>query len=95
MTSVIQPYGKENLHVTPIKLRLIWRKGNVFPFDGSAQIEEEFPQFSGVIFSIFLRVKAEKDATTGIEMTLEIVQEKSPFRWPPPPLAFAFAVKVD
>lgn len=77
------------------KLRLVWRKGNVFPFDRSAAIKEEFAQFSGVILSISPRVKAEKDATTGVEMALEVVQKKSPFRWPPPPLALAFPVEVD
>ena len=77
------------------RLGLVWRKGNVFPFDRSAAIEEKFAQFSGVILSIFPRIKAEKDATAGIEMSLEVVQKKSPFRWPPPPVALAFAVEVD
>ena len=99
MTSVIQPSGQDDAYVMqcvpPIMLRLIWRKGNVFPFDRSTEIKEELAQFSSVIFSISSGVKAENNATAGIEMALEVLQKKSPFRWPPPPIAFAFAVEVD
>jgi len=70
-------------------------KQDVFPFDGGASIEKELPELGSVIFSIFLGIEAKKNSAAGVEVSLEIVQKKSPFRWTPPPVAFAFAVEID
>lgn len=70
-------------------------KQDVFPLDGGTSSEKELPELGSVIFSIFLGIEAEKNAAAGVEVSLEIVQKKSPFRWAPPPVAFTFAVEVD
>jgi len=80
--------------VTTLEPQSLFKK-NSFALNTCASAEEKIAQLRRIVITIVLWIEAEKDFAARDKVTLQIAQEKIPFRCAPPFFPRMVKIKVD